>query len=356
MRRSIVLIFCIIILLLPTNKFDFSVPAQIETNKIKFMTYNIEASGQNNDWKTVVKEENADIISFVETGSWDDNNNNLLKQYCDEMNDYFTDEEPYECVGTESIPYETSGEAIFSRYPIKTSNQITEVDPDGPVDTYDVSHDFLDVTITINNFDVHFIASHLKCCSGSENEVKRETQQEGIINYMDSLGSVPIVYAGDLNSFSPLDTGILSPEGNLGYGPVNMLMGTNGYEDSDSEIHEYRDVFRALNPSDPGYTYGHQDEQYTSRIDFIFTNQFISDDLLNSTVGDTHTAFTGSDHYSVDMTIDFDADANGTAPEYKSADRLSELIQAPINISPMIFVIIIYRLARSGTNKFNFNK
>jgi len=38
------------------------------SNLIKIMSYNIEESGVNPDWKEVVKEENPDIVIFIETG------------------------------------------------------------------------------------------------------------------------------------------------------------------------------------------------------------------------------------------------------------------------------------------------
>ncbi|MCG3256807.1 MAG: lamin tail domain-containing protein, partial [Candidatus Heimdallarchaeota archaeon] len=41
-----------------------------DSDLIKIMTYNIEY-GANPDWKQVVKEENPDIVIFVETGDWD---------------------------------------------------------------------------------------------------------------------------------------------------------------------------------------------------------------------------------------------------------------------------------------------
>ncbi len=49
----------------------------------KLMTFNIRESGEDPDypdWKTVVKEENADIIMFIETGYWDDNSNEKLNR------------------------------------------------------------------------------------------------------------------------------------------------------------------------------------------------------------------------------------------------------------------------------------
>jgi hypothetical protein len=122
---------------------------------------------------------------------------------------------------------------------------------------------------------------------------------------MDNLGEVPIMYLGDLNSFSPADTGDLAPSGDLGYGPLTMMLYPNDptYGQYSSNVHNFTDVFRILNPVDPGYTYGHQNPIYTSRIDFIIVNSFFVDKLLNSTYGDTAHADTGSDHYSVDVFI-----------------------------------------------------
>ncbi len=287
---------------------DSAVAAPAEPFKI--MTYNIEESGTNPDWLTVVKEENPDIVVFVETGSWDDNNNALLNQYCDELNQYFTDEDPYQCVTTQNIEYETSGEAVFSRFPIVDVVQIPEVVlDDGTV--FDVSHDFIDVTVDLSGTLVHFAGAHLKCCAGNpENEEKRNKQQEGIINYMDDLGNVPIIYAGDLNSFSPVDVEDpnLAPDNDdLGWGPMTMMIRPDDptYGSSASLVHTWLDIFRELNPSDPGYTYGHQANNLDGRIDFLVANQFFTvDNFLSSTVGDTPTADTGSDHYAVDAIVD----------------------------------------------------
>ena len=273
---------------------------------IKVMTYNIEAGGINPDWKQVVKEENPDIVVFVETGNWDDNNDQLLNQYVSEFNSYFTGEDPYVGSAARNILYDTSGEAIMSRFPIISAAQLAAVTLDDG-SSWDPTHDFMVWQLDINGNTVYVIGSHLKCCSGATNENLRERAQEGIINYMDSLGDVSIIYAGDLNSFSPADTGALAPLGDLGYGPMTMTVDPADptYGRYSSTVHIYTDVFRTLNPTTPGYTYGHQDPQYESRIDYIIVNRQLSDNLISSTTGDTATANTGSDHYSVDVIIDF---------------------------------------------------
>ncbi|HDH13468.1 MAG TPA: choice-of-anchor D domain-containing protein [Nitrospirae bacterium] len=278
----------------------------LDAAPIKVMTYNIEAGGINPDWKQVVKEENPDVVVFVETGTWDDNNNQLLNQYVSEFNAYFVNEDPYVGSTAQNITYDTGGEAIMSRFPIISTAQLATVTLDNG-SSWDPTHDFMVWQLDINGNTVYVIGSHLKCCSGATNENLRERAQEGIINYMDSLGNVSMIYAGDLNSFSPADTGALAPLGDLGYGPMTMIVDPADptYGQYSSTVHIYTDTFRALNPTVPGYTYGHQNPQYQSRIDYIIVNQQLSDKLVSSTTGDTATANTGSDHYSVDVIINF---------------------------------------------------
>ncbi|MHA1219882.1 MAG: lamin tail domain-containing protein, partial [Candidatus Heimdallarchaeaceae archaeon] len=251
-----------------------------DSGLIKIMTYNIEY-GSNPDWKQVVKEENPDIVIFVETGDWDDNSNLLLDQYIAEFNAYFVGEEPYTGQTAQGISYNTGGEAIMSRFPIIESVQIPIV----PLDSgtlYDVTHDFMYWQVNISGTEMYLLGAHLKAMGGAENEYRRELEQEGIINYMDNLGEVPILYMGDLNSFSPDDTGALAPEGDLGYGPLTMMLKPEDptYGQFSSQNHIFTDIFRLLNPSDPGYTYGHQNPIYESRIDFIIANDYLSDYLV----------------------------------------------------------------------------
>ncbi|MFX1482063.1 MAG: Ig-like domain-containing protein [Promethearchaeota archaeon] len=277
----------------------------------KVMAYNIQESGINPDWKEVVKEEDADIIMFVETGYWDDGGSAGLINAVNEFNAYFVNEDPYEGFCTQGIAFSTSGEAVLSRFPVLAVNQIQSVFLDDATG-YDVTHDFLDAVIDINGTSVHFVGCHLKAGGGDTNEARREWENEGIINYFDSLGDVPIVYLGDLNSVSPFDVGPLAPYWDPGVGPLTMLLNKSDptYGQFSSEVHNFTDVFRTLNPTDPGYTFGSHYTQETARIDYILTNQFFEDMLINSTVGDTAHALTGSDHYSVDAFINWTGGVN----------------------------------------------
>jgi len=272
------------------------VPHLFFDGEIKIMAYNIEESGTNPDWLNVVKEENPDIMILVETGTWWQNSDLILRNSIDDLNDYFVDEGPYSGYCAQDITYSTSGEAILSRFPIVDFIQIGTV-PLDDLSNYDVTHDFIHAIVNINGTNVHLIGSHLKASGGDTNENRREWETEGIINYMDNLGDVPMMYMGDLNSFSPFDTGDLAPSGDLGYGPLTMMLVPDDpiYGQYASEVHNFTDVFRTLNPSDPGYT------GWGSRIDFLIVNDYFNDKLINSTTGDTAHADTGSDHYSVDV-------------------------------------------------------
>jgi endonuclease/exonuclease/phosphatase family metal-dependent hydrolase len=274
----------------------------------KLMAFNIKESGEDPtypDWKTVVKEENADIIMFIETGYWDDNSNQKLNQYVNEFNTYFTDEDPYIGYCTQGISFSTDGAAIMSRYPVIAYNQITHVPLDNTT-SYDVTHDFYDVEVNVSGTLIHIIGSHLKAMPGATNEQRREWEQEGIINYMDNLGNIPIVYLGDLNTFSPEDWGLNTLQSGLGYSPLSMMVSpysnpaTGGdYSAYSSTNHNWTDVYRTLNPTDWGIT----NPSWDSRIDFIYVNQFLSSNIINTTTGDTAHAMTGSDHFSVDVFI-----------------------------------------------------
>ena len=74
----------------------------------------------------------------------------------------------------------------------------------------------------------------MKAFEGTDNEERREREKEGIINYMDALGDMPIIYAGDMNSMYPGDVA------NLGTTPVEMLIDSNNQYSSN--IHTFIDV------------------------------------------------------------------------------------------------------------------
>jgi len=277
------------------------------------IAYNIQESGINPDWKEVVKEENPDILMLVETGFWDDDGSSNLNSAVTELNSYFVDEDPYEGFTAQGISFSTSGEAVLSRFPVLTFRQIQSVNLDD-ASGYDVTHDFVDAIIDINGTSVHFVGCHLKAGGGTQNENRRDWENEGIINYFDSLGDVPIVYLGDINSYSPADSGPLAPSGNLGEGPMTMLIEPDDpvYGQYSSEVHNFTDVFRTLNPTDPGFSFGHQYTPMLGRIDYIITNQFFEDKLINSTTGDTAHALTGADHFAVDAFINWTGGLNIT--------------------------------------------
>lgn len=267
----------------------------------KMMVYNIKESGRNPDWLTVVKKESPDILVLVETGLWDDYANEDLNAAVSELNSYSEDDFPYVAYCAQNVEYSTTGEAILSRFPILQFNQIEKVPMDDASDYY-VTHDFIEAVLDINGTEVHVFGGHLKASDGETNIRRREAEMEGIINYMDALGEVPIIYLSDQNSFSPADTGELAPEGmELGYGPMTMMLFPDDpiYGNRSSEVHNFTDVYRVLNPLEPGHTYGHQDSSVSFRIDYIVVNSFFADGLVNSSVVDEDPADTASDHYAV---------------------------------------------------------
>ncbi|MHA2214505.1 MAG: endonuclease/exonuclease/phosphatase family protein [Candidatus Hodarchaeales archaeon] len=278
---------------------------ELSNEPIKILAYNIEESGIDPDWKEVIREENPDIMVLVETGNFDDATNDGFGRsdftsLITELNSYFPKENPYEAYTAQDIHYDTSGEAVFSRFPVLNFVQLHTLTLDDS-SSFVPSHDFIDAEINVTGVIIHVIGVHLKCCGGSTNELKRERAQEGINNYMDSLGSVPIIYLGDLNTFSPEDTGTLAPQGDLGYTIIPML--TDPSNPKGCALHTFFDVYRTLNTVDPGYSY--YSSSYRSRIDFIFANSFFTGKFINTTVGDTESASISSDHFSVDAFIQF---------------------------------------------------
>jgi exonuclease III len=265
------------------------------------MVYNIKESGLNDDWKTVVKNENPDVLILVETGYLEDHANESFNAVVSELNGYFINESHYYGICAQNIRYSTSGEAILSRYPIKSFTQIDKVILDDDSEYY-VTHDFIHAVITVNGTDINVIGGHLKASAGENEEWRRERETEGIINYMDDLGNVPILYLSDQNSFSPYDNGTLSPVGqDLGYGPMTMMLNPldSVYGNYSSKIHNFTDVFRELNPLDPGYTFGIDSVTTSWRIDYIIINQFFEDKILDARVISQPPSNTASDHYAV---------------------------------------------------------
>ncbi len=261
----------------------------------KVMAYNIKESGIFPQWIDVVKEENPDILLLVETGDFDDNGNQLLNEVLNELNLYFIDFLPYAGVTTQNIVQPYNGITLLSRFEIVSSEKISSVTLDDGR-TISVPLPFLSSKVKVFEQDFWIIGGHLSCCPGADNELQREQEQEGILNYMDSLGNVPIIYLGDMNSNSPVD----NATSDLGTEPIDIII--NPANPKTAIHHEFVDVYQALNPNKKEPTYLVSDLE--SRIDFIFVNQwFPLDRLINSTIGDTPSAKEGSDHASVDAFI-----------------------------------------------------
>ncbi len=306
----------------------------------KIMTYNIKESGLNDDWKEIIKQENPDAIILVETGFLDDRSNEELNAATSELNAFFTDEMPYDSYTAQGVSYSTTGEAILSRFPVISFTQLDHVPMDDLSDYY-VTHDFIDALLDINGTQVHVIGAHLKASEGESNQIRREYETEGIINYMDNLGNVPILYLGDQNSYSPDDTGDLAPMSDsfLGYGPMTMMLHPENetYGRYSSEVHNFTDVFRSLNPDDPGYTYGGQFGDPFMRIDYIIANSFFDGLFLNASVVDGELADSASDHYAVSAWINWTSvDENGLANQQIITDSGVDGINANYTCSCLI--------------------
>jgi endonuclease/exonuclease/phosphatase family metal-dependent hydrolase len=227
-----------------------------------------------------------------------DNNNLIYNNTISQLNEFFVDEVPYVGGVTQNVENETSGMALFTRIPIKSLEQIKDVVLDNMVD-FKLTHDLLKVNFDLGFEELLLINSHLKCCTGTENKQIRVNEQEGIINLMDEIGTKPLIYLGDLNSLSRYDIENFLVEDTLGSEPINMLL--NQSHTKASQIHEFKDVFRTMNQTHLGITY----RDIPSRIDYIFTNQFLFDNIVGSTIGDTPSAQNGSDHFSVDLSLEF---------------------------------------------------
>ena len=146
---------------------------------------------------------------------------------------------------------------------------------------------------------MNFIGTHLSCCSGQSNWNERYEQQESMLNYMDDLGDVPIIYLGDFNAESPddVDPNSQDPDNDLGTEPIEMVLNPNHV--SASKIHRFVDVAEEMGTKDITYI-----ACCNSRIDYIFVNQHFDDLILDSTTGDTKNGLLGSDHTSVDVNLD----------------------------------------------------
>ena len=301
----------------------------------KFMSYNVEFGGTNPAWKDVVKEENPDVAVFVEVGNWDNNNNSLLNQFVSEFNNFFANESPYQGSVAQGTSVSNTGLAIMTRFPIINTTQLDEVTLDNG-SNFEPTHPLMVWELDVNGRRVFVVGVYMKCCGSSRNDSIRDRTMEGLINHLDGLGNVPLVLLGDFNAVSPSDTDPSNPDynasfepaprSNLGAGPLTMLLypqdATFGNRSSNG-THTFRDTFRTLYPTcgssngccgngqscsdsgscvERGYTY--IDGTFDSRIDFIIVNEDVTI-VGPATVGDSAQACVGSDHFNVDVILNF---------------------------------------------------
>ena len=265
----------------------------------KVMSYNILQSGAQDAWFDVILEENPDMMMLIETGDFDNNNNALLNQVVDNLNQYFFDEIEYKAYTQQDIADSFNGITFISRMGIQSNQKLTTLKDDTGTDV-NIPLPFLHSQVTIANLTVNLIGAHLTAFADQEAWNAREKEQEAIINYMDQLGDVPIIYMGDMNSASPDDVDPTTQQvgDDLGTEPIEMIL--NNSHPKASTIHTFVDVTQVTDTSADTYFGSVQ-----SRIDYIFVNQHLSSRIRSSTTGDTPSAALGSDHRPVDVTLDF---------------------------------------------------
>ncbi len=327
------------------------------TDAFKVVNYNIWESGREmigflggvrpqDAWLDVLKEENADIAILVETGFLDNNYNSPLNRAIKILSGYFYKEAPYQGEVEQDIPAATDGEGIISRFPILEFYQIKEYElDDGSMHHY--HHDFCDAVVDIAGTVTHFIGYHGKCCQPDpvcNTTLMRENETQGIINYLDDIGDVPVMFLGDFNSFSPEDVGDLAPMGNLGGGSMRMLLTPEDpvYGQYSSKVHNFTDVFRTLNPTEFGPTFGYWETQYWGRIDYILVNDHWADKMINSTVGDTPSANASSDHYAVDCFFSLDEEYSFFGQQMIKESKSQIQIEIEPKKLPEVFKIIYF--------------
>ena len=315
----------------------------VPSDAFKVVVYNAWFSGQEclqlkmcDDWLDTLYEENGDIIILSETGTFDNGRN--MEVICNLLSGYYYYEAPYEGRATDALAV-SDGVAVVSRYPILEWHDIPEYQmDDGSTHVYHRA--WGDLVVDIQGVTTHVIAYHGKCCISpvTNNTYMREREMEGIINYMDSLGDVPIILGGDFNSQNHLDVGDNIGEAgyNLGTGPLRMLLSPDDpvYGNFSSKIHTFNDTWRTMYPNVRGWTYGYTDPQYWGRIDYLIVNQHLDNKMINGTVGDTPSANFTSDHYAVDAFFSLDDEYvfNATSIKKSPVTYVSKIVSLEAKI------------------------
>ena len=264
----------------PVTVENITIDAEKNTSgAFSLLNLNINWCGQDTPgWEEALKNHNADVMVLVETGCWSPNDGTLDAKI-EEMNTWFPDEKPYQGV-TFQASSPTDGQAIISRFPIIDSN-VVESFPLDDGTSYDITHHIMHGVIQVNEMQIHILSNHYSCCTAWAKRIK---EQEMTMNYADSLGDVPIIYSGDFNSDSPEDVGELAPAYSTLKADAMEIM-INSSHPKASTIHKWTDVYRTLEPNEPGFTY--HDDTYISRVDYTLVNSHLVDAMVNATVDTT---------------------------------------------------------------------
>ncbi|MCE7736360.1 MAG: hypothetical protein GPJ54_15880 [Candidatus Heimdallarchaeota archaeon] len=266
------------------NTYDFAVPDQTSENPgvFKLVNFNIIAAQDTprNNWSEILVDENAEVLTLVETGRWKLSDGSFDKAV-EELNALFPNEKPYEAVTFEPDGT-TDGQAIFSRFPIIESYSVPEFPlDDGTI--YQLSHPLIVAVLDIDGQEIIVVSEHNSCCQLTD---VRSDEQEAINNYFDSLGpAVAIIYSGDFNNVPP-EHDIRDPEQPQDWDSDNVDMLLNGTHPKATIYHTWTDTYRELNPDIYQYTgySAENDNGFLERIDYILVNQNLVDNLVSSVV------------------------------------------------------------------------
>ena len=167
--------------------------SKLAAGHLRFMTYNVEHDGLTNTdrkeyFERIIKAVNPDIIGFEEVVN---GNAEETKTFIEQL-----------FPGTWYAAKPDYDRVLVSRYPIEDSDIIT-------TNGYYPNDYFLLNTESTIGKKTLVILAHPKCCSGSDNDVKRQTQVDAIMSFIRNVKNgagpvsiaenTPIVIMGDMN-------------------------------------------------------------------------------------------------------------------------------------------------------------
>ncbi len=148
----------------------------------------------------------------------------MLDKTINDLNDYFFDEVEYQGYTMQDITNAWNGITILSRYDITSNTKLSNLKADDGSSVF-TSLPFLHSVVDIGGWEVNFIGTHLVVVVGNLIGMK-DMNNKKVLNYMDDLGDVPIIYLGDFNAESPddVDPNSQDPDNDLGTEPIEMVL------------------------------------------------------------------------------------------------------------------------------------